>query len=52
MAEEAKQQAVQDIKEDLERHHRCFIAFLVELDPIMEQLVQQQSKEQLKLSKI
>lgn len=42
MAEEAKQQAIQDIKEDLEKNHKCFLAFHTELDPIMEQLVNEQ----------
>ena len=50
MAEQAKQQAIQDIKEDLERNHKCFIAFFQELDEVMDALVEEQSQEQLKLS--
>lgn len=52
MAEQAKQQAIQDIKEDLERNHKCFIAFFQELDEVMDALVEEQSQEQLKLSEV
>ena len=52
MAEAAKQQAILDIKEDLERNHKCFIAFFQELDEVMEELVEEQNQAQLKLSKV
>ena len=42
----AKQQAILDIKEDLKRNHKCFLAFHSELDPVMESLVNQQIKAQ------
>lgn len=52
MAEQAKIQAIQDIKEDLERQHKCFISFVQELDEVMEALVEEQSQEQLKVSRV
>lgn len=42
----AKQQAVEDIQEDLLQEHKVFIAFIEKLDPIMDQLVDQQIKVQ------
>ena len=45
----AKQQAIEDIKKDLKRQGKCFLAFHTVLDPIMRQLVRQQLKQQLKL---
>ena len=35
----AKEIAIQDIKQDLERQHKCFIAFRSELDPAIDKLV-------------
>ena len=44
----ARQQAIQDIKDDLRQHNLSFIAFRKELNPIMDRLVNQQLKEQSK----
>ena len=37
-----KDYAVQDIKDDLQRNGKCFIAFITELDETMENLVNEQ----------
>lgn len=42
----AKQKAIQDIKECLRQESKAFIAFRTELNPIMDELVKQQLKEQ------
>jgi len=42
----AQQQAVLDIKEDLKRNSRSFIAFNAKLNPIMRRLVREQLKSQ------
>ena len=47
MAESAKQQAISDIKESLTLQGKCFLAFRAELDPVMEKLVEEESKKQL-----
>lgn len=44
--------ATQDIQEELSRQGKCFLAFRSELDPIMDKLVEEQSNEQLKVSKV
>lgn len=46
----ARQLAEQDIKEDLQKNNKCFIAFHKELNPVMRTLVRQQLKEQINLS--
>lgn len=38
--------ATQDIKEDLQKQSKCFLAFHSELDPIMDKLVREQLREQ------
>ena len=35
----AKQQAVQDIQDDLTANHKSFLAFKPELNPVMESIV-------------
>lgn len=45
----AKQQAMEDIKNDLLEHGKCFIAFKSELNPIMRKLVSEQLKAQKKV---
>ena len=47
MAEQAKQQAISDIKDFLTVQGKCFLAFRVELDPIMDSLIEEQSQKQL-----
>ena len=42
MTTTAKQQAILDIKEDLGRQHKCFIAFHRKLNPAIERLVKAQ----------
>ena len=42
----AKQQAILDIKEELSRQGKCFIAFVEKLNPVMDYLVKEQLKEQ------
>ena len=37
-----KDYAVQDIKDDLQRNGKCFIAFITELDETMDNLVNEQ----------
>lgn len=44
----AKQQAILDIKKDLEKQGKCFIAFKSELNPVMNKLVNRQIKAQKK----
>ena len=41
-----KDQAIQDIKESLRIQGKCFLAFRTELNPIMEELVNEQLKAQ------
>ena len=42
----ARQDAVRDIKESLKTQGRCFLSFRRELNPIMDQLVEEQIKAQ------
>ena len=49
MAEQAYQQALQDIKEDCKKNHKSFLAFRSKLNPIMEHLVQQHISAQEKI---
>ena len=44
-----KDYAISDIKKDLEKNHKCFLAFISKLDPSMDSLVNQQIKEQEQL---
>lgn len=50
MAEKAKEQAILDIKEELAKSHKCFLAFLSSLDEVMDELVNEQLNEQEKLT--
>lgn len=43
---QAREQAIKDIKEELEREHKAFIAFRKELNPVMNELVKEQLQEQ------
>ena len=43
MAEQAKRQAIEDIKAELEKSGKCFLAFRGELDPVMEKLEKKHS---------
>ena len=47
MSNSAKQQAIKDIKDDLERNGKCFLAFRTNLDNTMERLVDNQAMLQL-----
>ena len=51
MAEQAKKQAIQDIKEELARNHKCFLTFRSSLNKVMNQLVKEQLEEQQNISK-
>jgi hypothetical protein len=42
----AKQQAIQDIKQELKQEGKSFLAFRKELNPIMKILVKAQLREQ------
>lgn len=42
----SKQQALKDIKADLRKEGKCFIAFRKELTPAIENLVKQQIRKQ------
>lgn len=46
MKEQAKKQAILDIKKELARDHKCFLAFHTSLNPIMDKLVNEQLKAQ------
>lgn len=46
----AKEQAIQDIKDELRRQGKCFIAFHTELNPAIGRLVMQQIKRQAEAS--
>ena len=46
----AKQQAILDIKEELVRQSKSFLAFRRELNPIMRKLVHEQIKKQKEVS--
>ena len=48
---EEKLQAIQDIKQDLELHGKCFIAFQERLNPYMEMLVKERIREQSEVTK-
>lgn len=45
-----KQQAILDIKEDLAKNHKCFIAFRNELNPVMRHLVSIQIHMQMSVT--
>ena len=45
-----KQQAILDIQEELSKRGKCFIAFVVELDPVMDELVKEQLDAQSSIS--
>ena len=47
MSNSAKQQAIKDIKDDLKRNGKCFLAFRTNLDNTMERLVDSQAMLQL-----
>ena len=51
MAEQAKRQAIEDIKAELKKSGKCFLAFRSKLNPVMEELVNEQINEQIKLKK-
>jgi hypothetical protein len=42
----AKQQAIKDIRKSLKANSKAFIAFRTELNPIMDELVNEQIKQQ------
>lgn len=44
----AKEQALQDIKDDLRQDSKCFLAFKENLNPIMDELVEDYTKLQEK----
>ena len=46
----AKEYAVQDIKDDLMKEKRSFLAFRKELNPVMRRLVSRQIKDQIILN--
>ena len=47
-----REQATLDIQEELSKQGKCFLAFRVDLDPIMEKLVEEESKKQLIVSMV
>jgi hypothetical protein len=42
----SKEQAIQDIKDELDKEGKCFIAFIIKLDPIIEKIVEGYIKQQ------
>lgn len=50
MNQDAKTQAISDIKDFLTANHRCFLAFNRSLNPIMNSLVEDQIKEQIAIT--
>ena len=51
MVNEAKQQAIADIKQELERNHKSFIAFRIDLNKPINEIVKRQLREQTNLKK-
>lgn len=51
MTDEAKQQAIADIKQDLKRNHKSFIAFRTDLNKPINEIVKRQLREQTNLKK-
>ena len=51
MKQSAKRQAILDIKEELSKNHKCFLAFKSTLNPIMDLLVESQLEEQMNLKR-
>lgn len=51
MAEQAYNQAVEDIKDDLLKEGKCFLAFRKKLNPVMEEIVREyaDAQSQIKL---
>lgn len=45
----ARQMALHDIKVELESQNKCFIAFKVDLNPVMRKMVEEYIKQQSKL---
>ena len=52
MTDLAKQQAIEDIKNELKNSHKCFIAFLQYLNPVMDCLVSTQLEQQQNLKTV
>ena len=48
--DKARQQAILDIKEDLKRNHRSFLAFHRSLNPVMEYLTTEYLNQQLNIT--
>lgn len=48
---DAKQKAIQDIRMELKKQHRCFIAFHRELNPVIDAIVNNLLEKQQKKSK-
>jgi len=51
MSNKAKEQAIEDIKADLQRNHKAFIAFRSYLNSTMDKLVEEQLQLQTNLAK-
>ena len=51
MKQSAKRQAILDIKEELSKNHKCFLAFKSTLNPIMDLLVESQIEEHMNLKR-
>ena len=49
--QQAKEQAILDIKEELSKNHKCFLSFRKALNPIMDLLVESQIEQQLNLNR-
>ena len=47
----AKEKAIQDIKEDLKKEKKVFLAFINDLNPIMDSLVKNQIQQQANIKK-
>ena len=45
----AKEQALRDIHECLKEEGKCFLHFIKELDPVMDEIVEIYSQEQQKM---
>ena len=46
----AKQQAIKDIRDELKKNHKAFIAFKKVLNPVMDELVEEQIHAQERVS--
>ena len=47
-----REMAIRDIKDDLRQSGKCFIAFVKKLNPVMDELVNEQLEAQSNISRV